>query len=49
MGLEIKRKIGQTMTKYRAGIIVLGWMGFIYDVAEQVPPEYSTDIVERYS
>ena len=35
------------MAKYRAGVIGLGWMGFLYDIAERIPDEYSVDDIDR--
>lgn len=35
------------MAKYRAGVIGLGWMGMLYDLAERVPDRFSVDDVDR--
>ncbi len=35
------------MDKYRAGVIGLGWMGMLYDLAQRLPDRFSVDDVDR--
>ncbi|MCE2440543.1 MAG: Gfo/Idh/MocA family oxidoreductase [Candidatus Latescibacteria bacterium] len=35
------------MAKYRAGVIGLGWMGLLYDLAERIPDLFDVDDVDR--
>ena len=35
------------MKKYRAGIIGLGWMGMLYDLARRLPDRFKVDDIER--
>ncbi|MCY3766519.1 MAG: Gfo/Idh/MocA family oxidoreductase, partial [Gemmatimonadetes bacterium] len=35
------------MAKYRAGVIGLGWMGMLYDLAERIPDLFEIDDVDR--
>ena len=35
------------MTKYRGGVIGLGWMGLLYDVAQRVPDRFEIDDIDR--
>ena len=35
------------MAKYRAGVIGLGWMGMLYDIATRVPDRFDVDDVDR--
>ncbi|MEW6752055.1 MAG: Gfo/Idh/MocA family oxidoreductase [Candidatus Latescibacterota bacterium] len=35
------------MAEYRAGVIGLGWMGLLYDLAERIPDRFEVDDAER--
>ncbi len=35
------------MAKYRGGVIGLGWMGLLYDLAERIPDRFDVDDVHR--
>ncbi len=35
------------MAKYRAGVIGLGWMGMLYDLAERIPDLFKVEDVDR--
>jgi len=35
------------MVKYRAGVIGLGWMGVLYDMAQRVPDRFEIDDIDR--
>ena len=35
------------MAKYRAGVIGLGWMGMLYDMAARIPDRFDVDDVDR--
>ncbi len=35
------------MAKYRAGVIGLGWMGMLYDLATRIPDRFDIDDVDR--
>lgn len=35
------------MVKYRGGVIGLGWMGMLYDLAERIPDRFDIDDVDR--
>ena len=37
----------QGKQKYRAGIIGLGWMGLLYDLADRIPDRFDVDDVDR--
>ena len=35
------------MARYRAGVIGLGWMGMLYDIAARIPDRFDVDDVDR--
>lgn len=35
------------MAKYRGGVIGLGWMGLLYDLADRIPDRFNVDDVDR--
>ena len=35
------------MAKYRAGVIGLGWMGMLYDMADRIGDFFNIDDVDR--
>ena len=35
------------MAQYRAGVIGLGWMGLLYDLATRIPDRFDVDDVDR--
>ncbi len=45
--LHVSSAEEHTMAKYRGGVIGLGWMGLLYDLADRIPDRFNVDDVDR--